>query len=559
MQSTNEPTTISEQQITGSEALAYGALEAGVQYVTGYPGSPSTATFDALLAVADPNVCVEWAINEKSAFDTAFGSSLAGVRSLLCLKGVGLNVALDSLMVCNLAPGAGAFVILVGDDPGGWGSQNEQDSRPLVAAAEVPLLEPMTAAQARSTMHQAFDLSEQLRVPVAVRITRALTQDHTTLPQPLTCPPVRRPAHFARQPERYNVLPVKVVEFHRNLQATLDQIQTNFEHSPANVQQGSGRHGIIAAGYAYQKLARLLAAEGQSPPLHILRLSTLNPLPSTRIGVFLRHLDAALVLEETLPFVEIQVQAIAQRAGLTLPIYGRSSGHLPGAGELFAPHISLALTALLPGGMPHWSIPGSEGTQRTMPSRQTLCEDCPYIPLLEALLAVMEDHGGRDAFVVTGETGCMVRAQLPPWEIMDLKYGMGASIGLAAGLARSGIPHRVIALSGDSALLHSGLGELIDAARARVAMLVIVLSNQTTALSGGQPHPATGHDAVGNPQQPVDLPGLIRAAGVGHVRVVDPREGEKMKSAIEEGMTSGRLAVVIAERACPRYESEIGA
>lgn len=540
------------QKITGSEALAYGALEAGVEFVTGYPGSPSTATVEALLRLADDQVRVEWAINEKTAFDTAFGASLARVRSLLCLKSVGLNVALDSLMVSNLAGGDGGFVILVGDDPGGWGSQNEEDSRLLAAAAEVPLLEPTSAATARPVIHQAFDLSERFKVPVIVRITRALGLDQTPLSPPLTPAPPRRPTDFHRQPERFNVLPIHVVDFHQHLQATLDQVQARFEHSPLNLEEGQGQQGIIAAGHTYLKLAQILK---KSPafPLRILRLSTLHPLPNNRIAVFLRQVETALVLEEIAPYVETHVQAIAQRAGLTLPIYGRSSRYLPGAGELFAPHITLALTALLP----NWSWPSPEQFQRTMPSREPLCDDCPYIPLLEILQTTMERHGGRDAFIVTGETGCMVRAQLPPWEILDLKYGMGASIGLAAGLARAGIPQKIVALSGDSALLHSGLGELIDAAQAGVNLLVLVLANDTTALSGGQPHPATSHDVQGHPRKPIDLAALIQAAGANWVRIVDPEDVEATQLALEDGLAVDGLAVIIAQHTCPRWEREL--
>ena len=251
-----------------------------------------------------------------------------------------------------------------------------------------------------------------------------------------------------------------------------------------------------------------------------------------------------------LPYVEIQVQAIAQRAGLTLPVYGRSSGHLPRAGELFAPNIILGLTALLP----RWQWPTAVEMARAMPSRKPLCDDCPYIPALQALLAVMDDHGGRQAFVVTGETGCMVRAQLPPWEIMDLKYGMGSSIGLAAGLARTGISQRIVALSGDSALLHSGLGEMIDAAQAGISMLALVLANDTTALSGGQPHPATPHDARERPRRPVDLEALLLATGAASVQVVDPEDRETTMAALEKGITGQGLNVVIAERACPLWE-----
>lgn len=537
------------QTITGSEALAHGALEAGVQFVTGYPGSPSTATVEALLHLAGERLRIEWAINEKSAFDAAFGASLAGMRSLLCLKSVGLNVALDCLMVSNLAAGDGGFVMLVGDDPGGWGSQNEEDSRPLVAAAEVPLLEPTSAAEAGAVMLQAFELSECYRVPVAVRITRALALEQTPMsPSRAPAPPVR-PATFQRQPERYNVLPINVVDFHRQLQTTMDRVQARFENSPLNREEGEGKQGVIAAGQAYHKLLRVLAQSNQ-PPLSILRLSTLHPLPPGRIATFLRQVDSVLVVEEALPYVEIQTQAIAQRAGLTLPIYGRSSNHLPRAGELFAPHLVLALTAVLP----EWPWPFLELPSRPMPSRRSLCDDCPYIPALEALLTVMERHGGRNAYVITGETGCMVRAQLPPWEIMDLKYGMGSSIGLAAGLARTGVSQKIVALSGDSAFLHSGLGELIDASQADVPLLVVILANDTTALSGGQPHPATAHDAQGRPRHPLDLATLVRAAGVNWVRIVDPENGPATQSAFEEGLAAGRLAVVIVERACPLWE-----
>ncbi len=535
--------------MTGSLALAHGALEAGVRFVTGYPGSPSTATVEALVRLAHPGVRIEWAINEKSAFDAAFGASLAGIRSLLCLKSVGLNVALDSLMVSNLAGGDGGFVILSGDDPGGWGSQNEEDSRLLAAAAEVPLLEPTCPGDVRPVMRQAFDLSEEFQVPVVVRITRALATDPTPLVAPSIPARGQRPATFERQPDRFNVLPIHVVSFHRRLQANLDRVRARFEHSPFNGEEGESQQGIIAAGYAYHKLAEVLA-QRDPPALRILRLGTLHPLPSERIAAFLHRVDAALVLEEVAPYVEIQIQAIAQRAGLTLPIYGRSSKHLPGAGELFAPHITQALTSLLP----LWTGPSFEQAGRTMPSRQSLCDECPYIPTFEALLAVMERHGGRDAFVVTGETGCMVRAQLPPWELLDVKYGMGSSIGLAAGLARTGITQRIVALSGDSAFLHSGLGELIDAVQAGVSFLVVILANETTALSGGQPHPATAHDAVGQPRQPIDLVALVRAAGTDLVRLVDPEDAQATQVALEEGLASSRLAVVIAQRACPRWD-----
>jgi indolepyruvate ferredoxin oxidoreductase alpha subunit len=534
--------------ITGSEALALGALEAGVQYVSGYPGSPATATVEAMLRLAGPGVRVEWSTNEKSAFDAAFGASLTGIRTLVCIKSVGLNVALDSLMVSNLAAGDGGFVILVGDDPGGWGSQNEEDSRLLAAAAEVPLLEPTSVHDAQATMHHAFGLSEQFRVPVIIRITRALALDQMVPSSPPAAAPVPRSPSFSRQADRFNVLPIHVVEMHRQLQAALRGVQTLFECFPMNGEQGSGRLGVIAAGHAFQKLAGVAGKSG-GPPLRILRLATLNPLPERLVTGFLDTVEAVLVLEETAPYIEVQVQALAQRSGLSLPIAGRLSDHLPHAGELFDAQIVHALESLLP----DWPWPAFEPASRAMPSRQPLCDGCPYLPAFRALLSVMERHGGRDAFIITGETGCMVRAQLPPLEILDVKYGMGSAIGLAAGLARAGLRQRIVALSGDSALLHSGIAELIDAAQAELGLLVVVLANRTTALSGGQPHPASSFSANGSPRKPLDLAALARATGVENVQVVDPLDAQLTESAFDEGVLSRKLAVVIVDRACPLW------
>ncbi len=555
----------------GSQALAWGALDAGVSLVTGYPGSPSTAVVEALVdlqrqGLAGEALQIDWASNEKSAFDTALGVSLAGRRALVCLKNVGLNVALDSLMVANLAGGPGGLVVLVGDDPGGWGSQNEEDSRPLAAAAEVPLLEPVCVEDLRPAMGYAFALAEDFRVPVVLRITRAMSE--ATLgdaPRPQAPPAPRRPV-FDRQPDRWNVLPIRVVPLHRELQARLERVEASFEASPLNrgdAPTGQGK-GIVAAGGTYQKLrelgllpeeeagmaapCRAAGAEtaAKSASLTILALATLHPLPEQLLLSFLRARNQVLVLEETAPFVEIQLQALAQRAGLVLPVLGRSSGHVPGAGELQAAELRAALASFVP----EHPWPAVEEGGRAMPSRQPLCSDCPYIPTIRALTAVMERHGGREAFVVTGETGCMVRAQLPPREILDAKYGMGGSVALAAGLVRSGLPQKVVALAGDSALLHSGLAGLVDAAQAGLPLLVVVLDNGTTALSGGQPHPASGRDVHGGPRPAVDLAALVAAAGARPVHVVDPSDEQATQAALEQGLAAGGVAVVIARSPC---------
>jgi indolepyruvate ferredoxin oxidoreductase alpha subunit len=530
--------------LSGSQALAYGALEAGVRLVTSYPGSPATDTVEAIQRLADQHTQVRWTINEKSAADAALGYSLAGKRALLCVKAPGFNVALDSLMVANLAPGDGGFVILAGDDPSGWASQNEEDTRPLAHALEIPLLEPASVADAREVMRYAFSLSEEMCIPVVVRITRALTLDKAEIPALQIPETIEKTREFHRQPDRWTVLPIHVVDLHQRLQAKMKSIQDTFERSHFNQVEGSGTRGIIAAGYAYQKLKDILK-EVDSASLNLLKLTTLSPLPENRIAAFLQGLESVLVIEELAPFLETQVQALAQRKGLALPIYGRLSGHLPGAGELFEDTLVNALSRFAPG--VEW--PEYPHVERTMPSRASLCDGCPYIPAFDHLLHVLERNGGRDDFVITGETGCLVRAQLPPWEILDMKYSMGSSIGIATGLAQAGINKKLIALSGDSAFLHNGLGELIDAVQTGVDLLVVLLDNNKTAMTGGQPHPATRSEN----SNPVDLGSLVRAAGVNHLRIVDPEDALSTRSAYEEGLTNPGVSVVIIDKPCPVF------
>ncbi len=541
--------------VSGAQALAYGAIEAGVRLVLGYPGSPTTAVVDEIAGRTGPDqVRVGWTSNEKVAIEAAFGGSLAGVRSLLCVKSVGMNVALDPLMAINLCGCNAGMVLLVGDDPGGWGSQNEQDSRALAVAAEIPVFEPPTVADARPAMHEAFALSTALGVPVMVRITRALAEAKAELPPLSTFTPPVQP--FRRAPMEWIVLPVNVVSRHRRLHERLQTARSQLDQSSTNRKQGRGPIGIIAAGYAYQKLIDLLR-EPIPSELSILALGTPHPLPLTMVGNFVRRVDAVLVLEETAPVVERALRTEAQLSGCGVPIYGRDTGHVADAGELSGSDIARAVERL----HPQLSVPVRDDTSREMPSRRSLCERCPYVPVFEALLRAIEQCGGREDAVIVGDPGCMVRAQLPPYELLDVKYSLGSSIGTAAGfsLGQGLIPQHarhVIALCGDSGLLHSGLNGLMDAAQLGASMLVIVLDNGTTALTGGQPHPASGSDLRGTRVPAVDLAELAQAVGVRAARVVQSQDREGLEQAFTRGLREEGLTVVIARGACPQYASK---
>ncbi len=536
--------------ISGSEALARGALEAGVALVSGYPGAPATAVVNAILKQATPDkVRVEWTSNEKVALEMAFGASVGGARSLLCVKSVGLNIALDPLMVINLSGCNAGLVILAGDDPGSWGSQNEQDSRALGMAAEIPVLEPATVRDALGAMQESFALSEEMGLPVMVRFTRALALARQEIPSLPSGPAPGPPPPYQREFMRWAVLPINAVPLHRRLWERLERVQSRFEVSNLNRTMGDGRLGVITAGFAHQKLLDLLGGGGLLEELRLLTLGTFHPLPRSLLTSFLQQVDSAIVLEETAPLLERAVRASAQTARLALPVYGRDTGHVPVAGELFGPQIAAALNAV----WPSLNLPAKGASGRPRPSREPLCDDCPYHPTFRALAQVMEEQGGRDAFIVVGEPGCMVRAQLPPYQLMDVKTSLGASIGMAAGMALSDTGKRVVALCGDSAFLHTGLNALVDAARVDARMLLLILDNGTTALSGGQPHPASGADAWGKPQRAVDLAELARAAGAGVVTVVDLDEGEAPREAIEQGLRHDGVGVIVARGRCPRW------
>jgi indolepyruvate ferredoxin oxidoreductase alpha subunit len=547
------------ERVSGAFALAQGAIESGIALVTGYPGTPATAIFEAISRLASPDqVHVEWSSNEKVAIEVAFGASLGGRRALLCVKSVGLNIALDPLMTYNLSGCNAGLVVLVGDDPGGWGSQNEQDSRALAPLTELPWFEPTTVADARKVMRQAFVMSEEMSMPVVVRVTRSLVLAEAQIEK--TLPGLLRlaPTSFQREFMRWVVLPINVVPLHHCLVQHLEAVRTRFEALTFNGVEGNGSLGVIAAGFAYQKLLDLL--EGSVKGLRVLRLGTFHPLPAKQVVAFLLMVESALVLEETAPMVERAARATAQRAGLNTPIYGRDTGHVPLAGELFAPEITEALRRYAP----RLNLAPAGAHERSRPSRDPLCEGCPYVSIFDTLTEIMNWRGGRDAFIVVGDPGCMVHAQMPPYELMDVKHSLGASIGMAAGIALSarlalqGAPpawseemdRRIIALCGDSGFLHSGFSGLVDAARLGVSMMVLILDNGTTALSGGQPHPASPVGARGEPRRAVDLAALAREAGADVVLTVDLDEGGDVHAALKAGVDSEGLVVVIARGRC---------
>jgi indolepyruvate ferredoxin oxidoreductase, alpha subunit len=333
--------------LTGGQSLARGALAAGVKVVTSYPGSPSSEAVEDLIGLAEANgLYVEWSSNEKVAVELGIGASIAGRRALVCTKSVGLNAMLDPLMALNLTPVHGGLVILLGDDPGGYGSQNDQDSRPLATLLEMPLLEAATPAEAYNLMREAFTVSEQFHTAVIVRETRSFSQLEETV-DVADGPFLQPDLGVLRVPWRFVPVPRNVVAKHRELHARLDALADWAGRAPFNRIEGNGRLGILGAGFAYHKLRDVLGPALRAD-LRLLKLSTLFPLPADLLARFLNGCDTVLVIEENEPFLETPIKAIAHDTRCTAGVLGKHTGHLPREGELFRWQIAEALARVIP-------------------------------------------------------------------------------------------------------------------------------------------------------------------------------------------------------------------
>ena len=535
--------------MTGSEALAAGALAAGIRYAAGYPGSPATKTVEALNAVVGAH-SVEWCTNEKVAFEKCLGVSITGQRALVCIKSVGMNIALDPVMVTNMTGVRGGLVILLGDDPGAWGSQNEQDSRLLAPFTELPMLAPMTPQEAHDMMPIAFDWSEREHTPIIIHITRSFSLcDGDVKPGTLPARPEidMIPITAGRDEQRWFSTPANAVRLHKTHHARLYEIQKRGEASPFHATLQGSTLGVITAGFVGQKYEDVLTKSGVPVRPTRLHLGILYPRPANAIREFLAGLDQVMVLEENAPFVEQAVKAIAQEAGCTVPICGRGTGHIPAEGELFRFQIAEALNAIQSGFVDTSLFP-PDLEAKPSPAKQGLCKGCPYDPAFSTLKDVLMERGEEPVFL--GDPGCAVRLWQPPLQMLDVKYSMGSCISIGAGIALGDPSLRAIACPGDSSFYHTGISALIDASYHRVGMTVLLLDNGTTALSGCQPHPG-----VAQPEhQQIPLEALVSACQVDLCEVVDAFDPVALRRAYRRVLAINGLGVLIIRGACALLE-----
>ncbi|MCZ6793860.1 MAG: thiamine pyrophosphate-dependent enzyme [Planctomycetota bacterium] len=555
------------QTLSGDAALARGAREAGVRVVTGYPGSPSSGVLEALLETTRPeDVHVEWSTNEKVALEVAIGSSLAGGRALVCVKSVGMNVLVDPLMALNLTGVNAGLVILLGDDPGAYGSQNDQDTRPLASFAEIPLVEPSTPAAGREMMAAAFELSERFRTAVIVRETRSFSRAEGDVPTGSGTPPPPR-LSLPREPGRFVPYPRNAVAMHRELHEKLERLGDWAETSPWNVAAGRGRRGIITAGFVDAKLRDVIGdgggdggddgggdddggdGGGEGAPdggPRRLRLGTLYPLPERLVTDFLAGCDEVLVLEENEPFVETQVREVAHRHGVAVPVRGKLTGHVAREGELYRWQIQEALAGYLDRFTPRRAFTAA-GEPDERPFRKDHCAGCPYLHIVELLEEVGRELGGDP--VLVGDPGCVVQAA----ERLAAKYALGSAAAIVQGMRRAGLPERPVAVFGDSSFFHTGLPALINAIHNETPVLLVVLDNSATVTSGFQPNPGSGRGARGGAAPRLSIEAIAGACGVSFVRTLGPEASDdELRHAFREGLALDDHGLIVIRKPCEK-------
>ena len=515
--------------LLGDEAIAEGALQAGIKGVYAYPGTPSTEITEYIqhaAAARENGIHCTWSCNEKTAMEAALGMSYAGCRSLVCMKHVGMNVAADAFVNAAVTGVNGGMVVVAADDPSMHSSQNEQDSRFYGKFAMIPVLEPSTQQEAYEMVGEAFALSEQEKLPVLLRITTRLAHSRAAVRiRDVRPEPVKRPV--ADDPASWVLLPANARRKNAALtakQARLEQLSGENPFFRTLLSEHPVGKGIVTCGTGYNYVMENRAVEAG---FHVMKIAQ-YPVPAEQVREFARRCDGILVVEDGQPFLEEQLRGIV---GGEYPLKGRLTGDLPRTGELNPDHVAAAL------GMeksPAFRIP--EGI---VPRPPALCQGCGHRDVYIALNKVLADYPGAKVFA---DIGCYTLGALPPFCAIDTCVDMGASVTMAKGAADAGI-WPAVAVIGDSTFTHSGMTGLLDAVNDRSNITVVISDNLTTAMTGGQ-------DSAGTSR----FEAICVALGVEkeHVRVVVPlaKNMDEITRTIREEISYKGVSVIIPRREC---------
>jgi indolepyruvate ferredoxin oxidoreductase alpha subunit len=545
--------------LMGNEAIARGALEAGVKVCAAYPGNPSSEIIGTLSRVAEEmGLHVEWSVNEKVALEVAAAASFAGLRGLCAMKQNGLNVASDFLLNLNLTGCRGGLVLVVADDPAGVSSSNEEDSRIFAKLGDLPLLEPANFQEAKEMTRSAFEISEKLGIPVLIRsVTRV---SHARGNVRLGELPQSSPKARFENSQRFHALPA--VAHHKLLHEKLNRVKQMAEESPFNFYRGPERPElmVITSGSGWMYSLEAMINLNVQERVGVVKLGTTWPLPEGFVLEHLKKADRILFIEEVDPFLENNIKEIYAQSCTVLGLkafFGKASKDIPDVGDLNPEIVTHAIQKLIQ--IPYeprpadYALRAHEAAAEFIPARALgFCAGCPHRATYWAVkIALALD--GRDGFVL-GDIGCYSLGMGPSgFGLMRTLHAMGSGTGLACGfgqLERFGLDQPVIAVCGDSTFYHAAMPALANAYYNGANFLLLLLDNSATAMTGFQPHPGTGETATGKEAPVIDLKAICEVFGA-HVEVVDPFDvGATVETLLRLLQDEKGVKVLILKREC---------
>jgi len=529
--------------LLGNEAIARGALEAGVAVATTYPGTPASEIGDTFAEIAkEAGIYFEYSTNEKVAFETAAGAAMSGVRSIVSFKQFGLNVASDSVPPIAYLGVRGGMVIVVADDPNCWSSgQSEQDSRYFARIAHMPMIEPSDVQEAKDLTKFAFELSEKFGIPVFLRTTTRVNHMRGTVKLGKIVEG-KKVGKFEKN-VKYRNFPPEIMETHKQLHEKLNQISKVYEASKINFfinQNAKVDLGIIVTGVSFNYLME--AMEELKLKIPLLKIGTSFPLPERMISNFIKRFKKVLVVEELEPIVEGEVKRIAKDANPKVVVHGKDV--LPVFGE-YRPEMIIQVLAKLTGR----KIPEDLAESKFDPSKveKRLAQLCPGCPHRASFWAVKKAVGPDKIFA--GDIGCYILGIHPPINEQDFAVSMGASLGISHGIERA-TKEKPIIFVGDSTFFHAVIPGLINVVHNKGNVLVVVLDNRTTAMTGHQPHPGTDLTGMGEETKALMIEDIAKACGVENIKVVNAFNIGEFTKAVKEFYSLPGVSLIVARGEC---------
>lgn len=532
----------------GNEAIARGALEAGVAFATAYPGTPSSEIALQFFRISlETDLYFEYSVNEKVSLEIAAGAAMSGLKTMVSMKHVGLNVAADALMTLAYTGINGSLVLVVADDPFMFSSQNEQDSRFYASLSGLPMLEPSTVSEAKEMSKYAFELSEKLKLPVLLRTTTRI--NHSSGIVTLGPLPKREiKGNFKKDPFNLVCIPSVSRKLHPRLLEKIQRTVAISEQSAWNRIEGGGKWGIICNGVSYGYVKDAIDELGAADSFRVLRVGLSHPFPQALVQHFLNGCTKVLVAEEGEPWMQEAVHVCAQRSGLTVPVMGKEKGLFSRLYEFNPTIVKKAISKcfgidFVP------SAPVHTHDLPEVPERPpNLCPGCPHRATYTAVREVLGDEA-----IYPTDIGCYTLGLLPPLKMGDFLIAMGAGVGSAGGFSHA-TGKKVVAFIGDSTFFHSGLSPLANAVYNNHDFMLVVLDNGTTGMTGHQPHPGVDMSHMHLSKNTISIEAAAKGLGVRKILTANPFHFRKTVDAVQELADYRGVSVLVAKAPCPLYD-----